>query len=210
MRDRVFFPLAFVLASAFIFMALQPFADRPPRGPVSGGGRNAEDVTVAGRELNRFLPGTNKGTEVVTPAGVTEPVLRITRQTGEVYEDPRTGPHLVLAEDVEFAFEARPVEIIIEARSAGDFPASQFEANYFARTEGESGWQSFELTPEFKPHAFTFKVPRRGATAGYDYLGIRPVTPDKRRTIEVRSVRFHTVGAKSAPEPEAPAKAGGG
>ncbi len=210
MRDRVFFPLAFILASAFIFMALQPFADRPPTGPLSCGNcPNKEDITASGRELNRFLPGTNRGTELVTPPGGTGPVLRITRQASEVYEDPRTGPHLVLAEDLEFAFEARPVEIVIEARSAGDFPASKFEANYFARAEGESGWQPFELTPEFKAYAFTFSVPRRGPAVGYDYLGIRPVAPDKRRTMEVRSVRFHTVGAKSAPEPEEPAKTGG-
>jgi hypothetical protein len=37
MRDRLFFPLAFVLASSFILMALQPFAVRVPSGPVSAG-----------------------------------------------------------------------------------------------------------------------------------------------------------------------------
>ena len=33
---------------------------------------------------------------------------------------------------------------------------------------------------------------------GYDVLGIRPVAPDKRRTMEVKAVRVHAVGPKKA------------
>ena len=43
------------------------------------------------------------------------------------------------------------------------------------------------------------KTPPRANSEGYDYLGIRPVAPDKRRVMEVRSVRIHTVGSKTAP-----------
>ena len=57
MSDKLFFPLAFLLAAAFVLVALNPWADRPPSGPVSGGGRNAEDITIAGAELHRFVAG---------------------------------------------------------------------------------------------------------------------------------------------------------
>lgn len=201
MRDRYFFPLAATLAGVFVFMALQPYADRCPTGPVSGGGRNAEDVTVKGREFCRVVIGQSKENEidVVTPKEGGEQVLSITRQAGADYGDPRIGPHLVLAEDLENAFESRPIEVVIEARASGDFPASRFEANYFARTESESGWQGFDLTPQFQEYTLKFHAPKRGATEGYDYVGFRPVVPDKQRTMEVRSVRVRSVGDKSTP-----------
>jgi hypothetical protein len=201
MRDRHFFPLAAILAGAFVFTALQPFADRCPRGPASGGGRNAEDITIAGREFCRFVPGNFDGLALIEPADGAPPVLRITRLATDTYEDPRVGPNLPLAEDVEYALESREVEVVINARSAGDFAASEFEANYFARPEGESGWQKRALTSEFQDYSFTYKTPSRGDSEGRDYVGIRPVAPDKRRVMEVRSVRVHAVAPKVS-EPE--------
>jgi hypothetical protein len=196
MQDRYFFPLAAVVAGAFVFTALQPFADRPPTGPLSSGGRNAEDITAEGRELHRFLPGNFDGLKIVdTPEGK---ILRITRQASETYEDPRSGPHIVLAEDLEFTFESRKIEITIEARAAATAGASEFEANYYAKAEGESGWLTFPLTSEFQPYTFTFDTPAYGGTLGYDYLAIRPVVPDKERAMEVRSMRFRTIGPKPA------------
>ncbi|HEX5007498.1 MAG TPA: hypothetical protein VFV70_10325, partial [Hyphomonadaceae bacterium] len=109
MRDMYFFPLAAAVAGAFIFTAIQPFADRKPSGPLSAGGRNAEDVTAQGDELHRFVPGNYDGLKIVdTPQGK---VLRITLQASEMYEDPRSGPHIVLAADLEYAFESRPIEV---------------------------------------------------------------------------------------------------
>jgi hypothetical protein len=181
-----------------VVTALQPFADRPPSGPASGGGRNAEDLTISGEELHRFVPGNYDGLAILEPPDGSAPILRITRLADEAYEDPRSGPNLPLAEDLEFTYESRPIEVVIEARSAGDFAASQFEANYFAKPEGESGWQRFDLTREFAAHTFTFNVPARGDTLGRDYLAIRPVAPDKRRVMEVRSVHMRVLGPKAA------------
>ncbi len=200
MRDFLFFPLAAALAGAFVFVALDPYAERLPSGPVSGGGRNALDLTVEGRELNRFIIGdlAGIGIELISPEGGA-PHLRIDRQATATYEDPRLGPHLVLAEDLEFALESRPVEVIIEARAAGDFPASQFEANYFAKAEDESGWQTFTLTRDFQPYTLSYFTPRRGREEGYDFIGVRPVAPDKHRVMDVRSVRIRAAGDKGAP-----------
>jgi hypothetical protein len=204
MPDRLFFPLALLLAAAFVFIALRPFDDRAPRGPVSGGGRNPEDVTVTGTELHRFLAGKSPGLSITTDeAG--ETVARINRLADEAYEDPRYGPHIMLAEDLEFAFESRPVEVTIEARGAGEFAASQFQADYMARADAESGWQTFNLTPDFAPYSFSWTTPKRGSTEGYDYIGVRPIAPDKRRAMEIRSIRIHALGPKELPPLDAPA-----
>jgi hypothetical protein len=199
MRDQLFFPVAALLAAAFVFVALDPYAERLPSGPVSGGGRDAQDLTLAGDELNRFIVGETGGArlDLVRPEGG-EAFLRIDRQTAD-YSDPRLGPHLMLAEDLEYALESRPIEVVIEARSVGDFAASQFEANYFAKADGASGWRQFDLTREFQPYVLTFHTPQRGREAGYDYLGIRPVTPDKHRVMDVRSVRLRSTAERSDP-----------
>lgn len=206
MRDVLFYPLAATLAGAFIFVALAPNAARLPSGPVSAGGRNVEDVTVSGVELHRFVTGEDARVRIdVRAAGDSgETVLWIDREAAASYEDPRIGPHLMIAEDIEYAMESRPIEVIVEARSAGGFPASQFEVNYFAKIEGESGWQTFDLTPDFQTYTLSFYTPQRDGDMGYDFIGIRPVAPDKHREMEVRSVRLRAAAPKGA----APARSG--
>jgi hypothetical protein len=195
MPDRLFFLIAAAIAGLMVFIALEPYANRAPRGPLSGGGRNAEDITVRGPELNRFLAGEFGTIQIETPEGG-DAIVRIVRLPGEAFEDPRSGPHLELAEDLEFVFEVRPVEITIEARSTGDLPAETFEANYMARPGYESGWKSFPLTAEFATYSFSYTPPARGANLGYDYLGLRPGLGAARETMEVRSIRFRTLGPK--------------
>ncbi len=97
------------------------------------------------------------------------------------------------------ALSSREIEVVIEARSVGDFAASEFQANYYAKSEGESGWRTFTLSREFAPYRFTFRTPPRGEVEGHDYVGIRPVVPDKRRVMEVQSVRVHALGPVVAP-----------
>ncbi len=194
MSDRLFFPLAALLAAVFVVAALEPFADRPPRGPVSGGGRNAQDVTVQGEELHRLLPGDVGGLDV-GPGPDGQIIARMSRMSEQVYDAPRSGPHIVLAEDVEYALQGRTVEVTVEARAAGDFAADEMEVNYTARADAESGWKAFDLTHEFAPYSFTWNVPERGDVEGYDFIGVRPVAPDKRRTLEIRSIRVRVAPA---------------
>ncbi len=204
MPDSLFFPLSALVAAGFVFLALQPFADRPPTGPVSAGNRNAEDILVEGRELHRFVPGTIGGLSILSEE-TDEPgqeVLRITRLADQIYDDPRQGPHIVLAEDVEQALASRPIEVIVEARSTGEVAATEFQINYLARPNEESGWTTFTLTPEFAPYALQWTTPERTDSLGYDYLGIRPVAPDERRSVEIRSVRVHATGLKILPQLE--------
>lgn len=203
MTDRLFFPLALFIAATLVFLALQPFAERPPTGPLSGGGRNAEDVLASGEELHRFLPGETGGLAIEPATGDQAVLLRINRLAEQTYEDPRSGPHIVLAEDLEYAFEDRIIEVTIEARAAGEFGASQFEAAYMARAGDESGWRLFDLTPEFSAYSFTWTVPPRGDGEGYDFIGVRPVAPDKRRSMEIRSIRIRSIGAKGEITPAA-------
>jgi hypothetical protein len=197
MRDYLFFPLAAILAGVFVLMGLQPWAERVPSGPMSCGRcANPEDKSIDGNELHRFVPGNYKGLAIVTPDGGGAPVMQITRAADEQYGNPESGPHVVIDSDLECTLAGRAIEVIVTARSVGGIAADRFEVDYFARAdaEGESGWRGFDLTREFKDYAFTFQTPNRGGVMAFDVLGIRPVAPDKRRTMEVKAVRVHAVG----------------
>lgn len=195
MSDRLFFPLAALLAIVFVVIAMQPWADRPPTGPVSGGNRNPQDVTVAREQLHRFRTGPEGELDLegVDDRGLT--VVRIIRLAGQDYNDPQSGPHLVLAEDIEAAMASREIEVTIEARATGEFAATAFEANYQARPGEDSDWRRFELTPEFTEYVFQWTTPPAGEL-GYDYFGVRPVTSGKRQSMEIRAVRFHAIGKR--------------
>lgn len=196
MPDSLFFPASALFAGLLVFLALQPFAERPPTGPISAGTGNAEQVEVTGDQLRRFLPGEVGGISFMTDESG-ETTIRLSRLAENVYDDPRLGTHLVLAEDLEYAFENRPIEVTIEARSTGEVAATDFEIDYLARPGEESGWQTFTLTREFAPYTLRYDPPARGDTLGYDFLGIRPVVPEKRRTMEIRSIRLSAVGPKA-------------
>ncbi len=206
MRDPLFFALAALVAGVFVFMAMQPFVERPPRGPLSCGGCvTPEDKTISGEDLHRFMPGNFDGIAIIKTQDTGETVLRISRLAEEVYDNPLSGPHIDIDSDLEYGFEARTIEVVIEARSVGEFGASRFEADYMAKADEESGWRSadpsgkpFDLTAGFQPYTFQYDTPRRGANLGYDYFGIRPLAPDKRRVMEVRSIRFHAITPKTA------------
>jgi len=198
MTDRVFFLLSALAAAALVLIALQPFSERPPSGPLSGGGRNAEDLLLEGPELHRFLAG-GMGSVSVAADETGKETLRINRLPADAYSETRLGPHVVLAEDVEFALESRKIEIVIEARARGEFAARSFEANYLARPGKESGWTAFEVTSEFAPYTLSYSNPSRGDGEGYDYIGVRPVATDRRAALEIRSIRIRAAGPKEKP-----------
>ena len=196
MSDRLFFPLAALAAAMFVLLALQPWAERPPSGPVSAGRGDPQNILVAGRELRRFRTGEMGELDFSQTEDGSE-LLRITRLPERPYADPQSGPHLVLAEDVEVAMESREIEVIVEARSTGDLAADLFEVNYQARPGLESDWRAFPLTRDFTAHAFTWTTPPNGGELGYDHIGVRPLADDRTRTMEVRAVRVRAVGRKT-------------
>lgn len=204
MRDLFFFPLAAAVAGAFVFVALDPYGERTPYGPVSAGGRNAQDLKIQKSELHRLEPGGVPGLKVTVGPSASGPieVARIDRDPATAYDDPRRGVHLVLAEDVEAVLESRPIEVVIEARAVGPHPATQLEVNYFAKAGADSGWTAFDLSRDFQPLTLNFFTPKRGHDLAYDYLGLRPAAKDQPASVEIRSIRFHVLGPKSTPPPK--------
>ncbi len=192
MNDRVFFSSALLLAMLLVLLALQPAAGALPSGSVSGGDTDYTEVTVDGRDLNRIVAGGESRITLIGDGN--DRVLRIETEAGVLSEDPIKGPHFRLAADLEAVFERQTLEITVRAKPSARYGAQEFIANYTTGKDGESGWTRFDMVPRFADYAFTYRVPRRGSDHGVDYLAIRPVTPEKRRAIEIESITLRPLG----------------
>lgn len=192
MNDRVFFLSAALLAMLLVLLALKPATNALPSGSVSGGGTDYTLITISGPDLNRVVAGGESRINLLGEGG--DRSLRIETQAGVLSDDPIRGPHYRLAADVELAFQKRTLEVTVRAKPSSQYGADAFIVNYSAGRDGESGWMQFQMVPEYADYAFTYDVPERGANMGVDYLAVRPVTPEKRRAIEIEEITLRPLG----------------
>ena len=192
MKDYLFFPLVFAAALAIIAAAALPGQNRMSCGSVSGGASlDYSSITVAGDDLCRLeVGGEARVTQIRTDDAISS--VEIKASSGALGDRPDRNPHFRLAEDIERQFSGFRIRVTIEAKPGLDGGALAFEANYSAGPEGNSGWQRFNLMPDYETFSFTYDVPFKPLDAenGVDYLAIRPIVPEKDRAIEIRSVTF--------------------
>ena len=188
MSDRVFFSLIFLLAALMVTAAARPGSDDLPRGPVGGADSDYRTVTVEGLQLNRIIAGGDAAMGLVERAG--EPVLKIESLAGTQKRDPIKGPHFELDSDLERVFSDHDVEITMMVRPTERKGAHSFQANYSAGRPGESGWQTFDMIPDWREYSFIYRVPEKLGENAFDYLGIRPVVPEDTRSILIKRITF--------------------
>lgn len=190
MTDRIFFLTAFLAAALMVGIAVLPGLNAKPSGPVSGGNTDYRRIEVSGAQLNRFVAGGDADISLVRADG--KAALRIEVAVNTLADDPIRGPHFILDRDMETVFAGREVRITIRARAADQYGAEQMRVNYSVGSAIESGWETFTVTREFADSVFVWTPPPRtaGTDPGYDYLGIRPVVPEKQRAILIQSVIF--------------------
>lgn len=189
MGDKFFFPLIILFAGGLVGLALSPQLDALPSGPVSVGDMNYNQVVVEGVELNRMLAG-GEAAVTLERNGLTDAALEIVTMAGVLPDDPRLGPHFELAADLEVQFSGFEVEVLVTAKPGPERGALQMQVNYSTGRDGESGWQVFDLQPDWETFSFTYRVPVKSGENALDYLAIRPVTPDKSRSILIDRIEF--------------------
>ncbi len=187
LRDRLFFPLAILLAAALVALAISPALGQNPTGAVTGDGVDYDRVVIEGDYLHKVYAGGDAITKVQRGPDGREQLL-IQALMGVLDETPELGPHFRLAADIEQQFSGRTVRVIVRAKPAPDRGATQMQINYSAGRVGESGWKVFDLKPDFSDFAFDTKVPVIEGDQGFDYVAIRPVVPEKSRAILVERI----------------------
>lgn len=199
MNDILFFPVALIAALAIIASAALPGRDRLGCSSVSGAGTNYQQVSVSGDDLCRMQAAGQADVELLKTGDVINAV-RISAGAGMLGDKPERNPHFRLAHDLEVQFAGHQIRVTIEAKPSDDVSATAFEANYSAGQEGDSGWHTFRMTPDYRPYTFIWNVPTRVTTGeAVDYLAIRPIVPDKVRAVDIRSVTFERLNRNRPP-----------
>lgn len=193
MKDRIFFPLALLVAAGMVGIAIMPGVGRLPSGAVTGDGKDYSEITISGVYLNKVVAGGDATTRLIDGPGGRKQ-LYIEVQAGALDEAPELGPHFRLAADMEVQFSGYTVRCTVRARPADTRGALQMQANYSAGRVGESGWQVFDLQRGLADFSFEYDVPLAEGDQGVDYFGIRPVVPDKSRALIVEEVKFQRLG----------------
>ncbi|MFT5775825.1 hypothetical protein [Hyphomonas sp.] len=200
MRDWFFFPAALALVAMMVFLAIRPGIGALPSGAVAGDGANYNKIAIEGDYLHKIFAGGNAKTELVDGTD-NKTLLYIEAETGALRDESELGPHFRLAADIEAQFSGMTVRITVRARPADDRGAMQIAMNYSAGRVGESGWRVFDLKPEFSDFSFDYDVPRIEGDQGVDYLGIRPVVPNKSRAVLIERITLDRTGPWKTEDP---------
>lgn len=189
MSDKVFFPLALLVAVAMVAAALMIGRDTTPRGPL--GGAATGDYAIIPIEGDDFM--RIEGLAFGAYSLINQGVMTLSTGPRGQPDEVNLGPHFKLAADIEAVFSGQKVRIFIEARTAS---GADLEANYDTGQQGQSGWQRFDLGEEFQEFRFDYNVPIRaeGAESGFDYLGLRPVGDRLPAIVEIRKIEFRRLG----------------
>jgi len=197
LNDRLFFPLALLVALAMVGGAMMVGRGKPMCGPVGGANGPADysKVLVTGTDLCRMVGA--KGYKLSTIDPEIEPnILTITASKDALRDEPEKNAHFILAADLETVYAGQKLRITVTARPAPRQGAQAFQVNYSTGKAGQSGWQTFDLKPDWQEYRFDYHVPLKllEDSTAYDYFSIRPVVPEKSRALEIQRVEFRRLG----------------
>ena len=193
MKDRTFFPLAFLLSISMIGASVAPALGRLPEPPFAGDGENYAQVTIAGDYLNTVEAGGDAIVQL-TRGAQGQRLVYIEAKPDVLRSEAEAGPHFSLAADLEQQFSGMRMRCTVRVKPAEVRGAMRVALNYSAGRSGESGWQEFDLMPHFTDVSFEFDVPVHRGDQGLDYLGIRPVLETKPRALLVERITFERLG----------------
>ncbi|MEO0607226.1 MAG: hypothetical protein AAFY82_03280 [Pseudomonadota bacterium] len=192
MKDTVFYPVAILLAIGMVAISMAKGWTEPRCGPFGGANGPADYslIILGGRDLCRME--ATFGYEL----NLAEDILTIKAEEAALQSDVQNNAHFRLGPDLEAAYAGHNLRVSFTIKPGSDFGAEAFEFNYSSGKPGNTGWTKIELKPEWDTYTAEIEVPRRliENEIAFDYLSIRPVVPEKSRSIELREVRFRRLG----------------
>ncbi len=186
MKDWLFYPLAALIIGGMIYYALSFKVDNAPK--------NADIYERSGGALADLFPSPGTTIKMPDNAAIDNFATLAAHMTREI-APPSAGVFATLGPAYEANFGGAVVRVSVRARSGRVNPSPVMELGYFTDGAGDSGWQSFTLSPKFADYGFDFS-PNLAADKGNDYIGIWPDPLGQGGTIEVQSVRVARVKPK--------------
>jgi hypothetical protein len=192
LKDAVFYPLVALLAVLMIGAAMIEGWSQPKCGPFGGADGPADYslIILNGGDLCRMEAYLGYDLELK------DEVLTIKADETANVASVQHNAHFRLGPDLENVYAGRTLRISLTVKPSDGFGAEAFEFNYSTGKPGDTGWTRFDLKPGWDTYTAEVNIPRKllESSTAFDYISVRPVVPDKTRSIDLREIRFRRLG----------------
>ena len=96
------------------------------------------------------------------------------------------GAYIFLAQDFELAAAENTARVTVTARAPEN---TSLRVAYSTATDGNSGWQTFDMTDEFAPYSFTYNPRQPNGAGGTDFIGLAPLNG----SVDISSVKVEAI-----------------
>jgi len=186
LRDYIFFPLMALIVTGIIYAALYP----GQKNQLTDDAILTEGYLAEGESLKFIQASPGTSVEYISGEGEAAPYLILTAHLPRETAPPSAGIFAPLNAPYEQAFAGKTLSMTIRAKQISEMPLDQFRAGYFTAGAGDSGWNIFDLTPDYQNFSFTFQPKASDARPDLDYFGIWPDEQGEQRTMAVSQYRI--------------------
>ncbi len=192
MRDIIFYPLIALVVLVMVIAGVYEGWTQPKCGPFGGaeGPADYSLIILNGGDLCR-MEGA-QGYEL----DLDNDVLTIRAEETALVSGVHENAHFRLGPDLKTAYFGQKLRISLTVKPTDSGGAQAFEFNYSSGFVRDTGWTRFDLKPDWDTYTAEVNIPQKvlEAPGGFDYISIRPVVPEKTRSIELREIRFRKLG----------------
>lgn len=188
-RESLFFLTMIALVMAIVYGALYPgkkylsgYDDIRQNGYLAEGS-DLQYIKASPGTSALFIAANNGETSYLT----------LSAHLSQLAAPPSAGVFAPLNARYETAFAERRLKMTLTARQGRMSPAETFQMGYFTAGPGDSGWQRFQLTPDFKDYSFNFTPKAQISEADIDYFGVWPDEEGLQRTMDVSRYKIEVL-----------------
>ncbi len=185
LKDRIFYPLAALLAIAIVLLALS-FGEK-----VELTDREiwCNGYVMSGENLARLAAQPGTQSVFVAASGGEPAYARLTSTAARATIDPKPGIFAPLGPEYERAFATRRLRLTITARSSAINGLEAFDMGYFTAGSGDSPWVRKRLTPNWDDYVMEYTPGALTVNQGLDHFSMWPGETGELLTMDVREMR---------------------
>ncbi len=200
MRIGWFFPTAFLLAAAMIWMGVSPGLAGRRELAIELEDIRAHGYVVEGAGLADLVDASAVTHEVIESGALTRARMTNLRPAPGGLKS-NAGVLASVPAAVAHMFEETPLRVTITARRAPEDGSTEFAVAYFIEHVGFSGWRAFTPTARFADYSFEWTPPANDRNRA-SMVGITPDASGGLGALEVLRIRVELADPEPAdPDP---------